>query len=270
MPSSPASGLVYANLGMAYWVSKRYARKNHEEVTVSGGDFIPPYLAFGTFRNFLQGLNPERVPARIDRSLMIGMAGGTQTYLLQALRQFELIDEEGRASRALVDLAGGDEAFKAAMDRLVRRFYADQLALSDQQGTAAQLTESFAGSGYQGSTLRKAITFFLNAAAAADIALSPHFRSPNPGRSTTGARKKPRPKPAIPPIDVAQVNGAAEQRTVQLKSGGTLTISCSTTFMELSREDRAFVFGLVDQLDDYQGGSPGDDRSDALAKGSGE
>lgn len=237
---------------------------------MSSSDFVPPYLAFGTFRNFLQGLDPERVPARIDRSLMIGMAGGTQTYLLQALRQFELIDEEGRASRSLVDLAGGDEAFQAAMSGLVRRFYADQLTLSDQQGTAGQLTESFAGSGYQGSTLRKAITFFLNAAAAAGITLSPHFRNPSPGRSTTAVRKKPRPKPTTPSLDPAQNSSVAEQRTVQLKSGGTLTISCSTTFMELSREDRAFVFGLVDQLDDYQGGSSGDGRIDPPSEGLGE
>lgn len=219
---------------------------------MSSIEFIPPYMAFGTFRNFLQGLNPERVPARIDRSLMIGMAGGTQTYLLLALRQFELIDEEGHASRTLVDLARGDEAFKSAMNTLVRRYYADQLALSDRQGTAAQLAESFAASGYQGSTVRKAITFFLNAATAAGITLSPHFRSPNPGRSATGVRKKPRPKPASPPDNSPPIDGAQEQRTVQLRSGGTLTVSCSTTFMELSREDRTFVFGLVDQLDEYQ------------------
>jgi Family of unknown function (DUF5343) len=231
---------------------------------VSDVEFVPPYMAFGTFRNFLTGLNPERIPARIDRSLMIGMAGGTQTYLLQTLRLFQLIDGEGRASRQLVSLARDEDSFQREMGDIVHRFYADQLDLSAQQGTAAQLAESFSPSGYQGSTLRKAITFFLHACAAADIELSPHFRSPQPGRATNGSpRRKARLKaaPVLIAEDMQPSSTAAEQRTVQLRSGGTLTISCSTTFMELSRDDRSFVFGLVDQLDDYQDSSPREELS---------
>lgn len=215
-------------------------------------EFQPPYLAFGTFRNFITGLNPQRVPARIDRSLMIGMAGGTQTYLLQALRQFGLIDMDGRVSRQLAEMAAGEDAFKAGLRSIVRTHYADQLALSEGEGTAGQLAESFAASGYQGSTVRKAVTFFLNAAAAADIPLSSHFRSPTAGRGAP-TRRKPRSKPTTLPVPPGPQPGAGavETKTVDLVSGGNLTLTCSTSFFQLSREDREFVFGLRDQLDDY-------------------
>ena len=275
MPRMPASVpwvLVYASRAVAYFLAEARHRGDErcrKEYEMSDAEFVPPYMAFGTFRNFLAGLNPERIPARIDRSLMVGMAGGTQTYLLQTLRLFELIDGEGRASRQLVALARDEASFKTEMATIVRQFYAEQLALSSQQGTAAQLAESFSSSGYQGSTLRKAITFFLHACAAAEIELSPHFRSPQPGRATNGSpRRRTRPKaaPILSTEDTQPSSAAAEQRTVQLRSGGTLTISCSTTFMELSREDRGFVFGLVDQLDEYQESSPREELS-SLAEG---
>jgi hypothetical protein len=42
-----------------------------------------------------------------------------------------------------------------------------------------------------------------------------------------------------------------ESLTVDLKSGGTLTVSASTSFFKMSAEDRTFVFGIIDQLQHY-------------------
>jgi hypothetical protein len=41
---------------------------------------------------------------------------------------------------------------------------------------------------------------------------------------------------------------------VQLKSGGSLTLAASIDLFSLSAEDRAFVFGLIDRLQDYEQG----------------
>ena len=73
--------------------------------TAEDSAFTPPYMSFETFRNFVLKLNPHAMPPRIDRSMMVGMAGGTQTALMQLLKQFELIKgvSEGLSFRQLAD-----------------------------------------------------------------------------------------------------------------------------------------------------------------------
>lgn len=215
--------------------------------------FTPPYMSFETFRNFVQRLNPQAMPPRIDRSMMIGMAGGTQTALMQLLRQFDLIGDSNEVRGSLMRMSQGDETFIEGLREILRTFYAAQLEIGRQQGTPAQLAESFHASGYTGSTLRKAITFFLHAAKAAELPLSPHFRPPKASPSTSRA-KRPRPSKAQQPQveSAAQASApAAESHTIELLSGGTITVSCTASFLALTKDDRDFLFGLVDQLKDY-------------------
>ena len=222
------------------------------------GNFSPPYLSFETFRNFIARLGERKIPPRIDRSMMIGIAGGTQTYLLQALRAFDLIDASNGISPRLVQMATDEAACATEMRGLLQHFYADQLALSAQHATAGQLSESFDGYGLSGSTLRKAITFFLHMARFAELPLSPHFRapqqrtgSPRPRRASSPGRKRVAPEPGVD--EIGGTSAAQESHTVALASGGTITLSCSVAFLALTREDRAFVFDLVDRLQHYQG-----------------
>lgn len=222
-----------------------------------------PYLSFETFKNFIDSLSGGRpLPARIDRSLMQGMAGGTQTLLLSSLTSFALIGEAREVLPALLDITNRrDEERHLAYVPLVQRFYAEQLTLSREQATADQLAESFRRlSGYQGSTLRKAITFFLNMARYAEIPLSPYFRAPAQVPSGGKAVRLHRRTKAVPvglssstsPPVAQEAETAPESRSVRLRSGGTITVSCSASFLSLSREDRDFVFELVDRLLEYQ------------------
>lgn len=216
-------------------------------------EFAPPYMSFETFRNFVQRLNPEAMPPRIDRSMMLGMAGGTQTSLMQLLKQFGLIGEANEVCPPLLKMTQNDEAFAQVLREILQQYYAKQLMLARQQGTPAQLSESFGPWGYSGSTLRKAVTFFLHAAKAADLPLSPHFRPPKTTPTTSRARR-PRPKSAeLPGPDAVSsfTPGGSESHTIALSSGGTVTVSCTASFLALSREDRNFLFQLVDQLKDY-------------------
>lgn len=220
--------------------------------TVTDEVFSPPYLSFETFRNFVQRLNPRALPPRIDRSMMIGMAGGTQSHLIQAMKQFRLIGDSNEVLPRLVAMTRGDEGFTDGMREILLELYGPQLELARQQATPAQLTESFVRSGYTGSTLRKAITFFLHAAKAAEVPLSPHFRPPRAAPPATRNRRT-KPKPTAPsgfetPVSVTP----AESHTIDLSSGGTITLSCTTSFLSLTREDREFLFDLVDRLKEYQ------------------
>jgi hypothetical protein len=145
------------------------------------------------------------------------------------------------------------------MGQMIAQLYPDQLRLAGEHATADQLAESFRElSGYQGSTLRKAITFFLNMAKYAELPLSPFFRPPaQSGATKSRTIRRPRPTSLQSSTDVAAAAGLpvpAESQTIQLESGGTVTVSCSTSFLSLSREDRIFVFDLVDRLAEYRSG----------------
>lgn len=86
--------------------------------------------------------------------------------------------------------------------------------------------------------------------------LDPIFR----GKKTVGTngakrRRSPKPAPAVPaapaPPPVRSSN-TGTSRSVELKSGGTLTISATLDLFALNAADRKFVFDLIDKLEGYE------------------
>jgi hypothetical protein len=96
----------------------------------------------------------------------------------------------------------------------------------------------------------------------AEIKLSPHIKAPktvtgNAGRRrvntrTTGGgggeQVNDEPDIIIPPA-------SGTTKTIQLKSGGQLTLSISVDLWELSDEDRDFVFGLISTIKAHERGN---------------
>lgn len=220
-----------------------------------------PYLPFDTFKNFVDGLSGGRpLPPRIDRSLMAGMAGGTQTLLLGTLSAFGLVGDNREVLPPFTALVRADpDQRQQLVARLLHDIYPEPMALAKQHATADQLAESFRIlSGYQGSTLRKAITFFLNMAKYAQVEVSPFFRAPAQnaaGRKPANRRARRTAQTLNASADVAATPigsaSPAESRSVDLVSGGTFTVSCSVSLLSLSRSDRDFVLDVVDRLDAY-------------------
>lgn len=224
-----------------------------------------PYLPFDTFRNFVDSLGGGRpLPPRIDRSLMAGMAGGTQTLLLGTLVTFQLIGDNREVLPRFRDLVHADSDLRPElMATLLHETYREPMLLARDHATADQLAECFRVlSGYQGSTLRKAITFFLNMAKYSQVEVSPFFRPPpqNVGPRKPAARLGPvtpiSPDAVAASASAVPASTAVESRSLDLVSGGTVTVSCSVSFLSLSRSDRDFLFELVDRLDAYNSAPP--------------
>jgi hypothetical protein len=138
---------------------------------------LPPYVPWKTFDNFLLGLKAN-MPGRIDRSVLGGMSGATQSQLISALRFFDLITEHGTPTdnlRGLVKSEGTDRSDKLGVliDQAYRNVFPEDFDY--QSGTYAQLSSVFSKTGAQGETLRKAIGFYLSAAKSADLLLSSYF-----------------------------------------------------------------------------------------------
>lgn len=172
-----------------------------DETTEHG--FTAPYVSWGSFSNLLERMEAEGVPMRVDRSYLSNMAGSTQSHLLKALRELELIDDNAQPTDALKALAANVESRPERIGDLVRKHYAEAINLG-QNATQSMLEEVFANSyNVVGSTRRKSIAFFLAAAKFGEVPLSQHFKTPKRTSSNGSSKRKPKkqdpPPPAQPP-----------------------------------------------------------------------
>jgi hypothetical protein len=219
-----------------------------------------PYVAFRTFLSTLEGFQAG-LPNRIDRSVWPSLSGAVQGQLLAAFRFLALVDEQGAPTPLLRELAAaGPEARQRLLRRVLEKSYPDLIALELARASPRQLEEAVRRGGYSGATLRKAASFFLQAAVYADLPISVLLRKKT--RRGELRRAAPRHAPARPTA------AAAESRILRLRSGGTLTLSMDVKFLELSREDREFVFRLLDEMKAYeQEGGPGPKAAESRVPG---
>ena len=180
----------------------------------------PPYVAFSTFLSFIKGLATAGVPSRIDKSLLRNMSGGNQSALLAALKWFDLIDDAGLHSKPLeVLVSAGDDAGTVLRDMLptAYKFMSDG-SIDLGRATGAQLEEKFRAYGVSGSTIAKAMAFFISACKEAGIPMSAHIKLPKVVRSngTTKVKKGRQQAPDVDDDD--DDHDDTEKRTKPVKS----------------------------------------------------
>jgi hypothetical protein len=153
--------------------------------------FSPVYTSFRTVENLIERMAQEGgVPARVDRSYLSNLPGSSQTILIASLKGLGLIDEQAQPSETLILMVERPDERSLLMNSLLRENYGRIVALSPN-ATQQQLEEAFREYGVTGSTLRKAVAFYLAAARFADLPVSPHFRTPKAAGGTR-PRKPPR------------------------------------------------------------------------------
>jgi hypothetical protein len=110
----------------------------------------PPYLPYVTFKNIITGLNKNGlIPARIDKTVLSGQSGGTQSYIWAALRFFGLIDEGKAPTEDLKALARAEgEERKKLWREIFERAFAPIIGDLDlPTATLGMLHEKFADQG---------------------------------------------------------------------------------------------------------------------------
>lgn len=156
----------------------------------------PPYLPYSTFKNFLASLKAGALPSRIDKSLLDRYSGSMQSWLISALKFFNLIDETGKPQPSLSTIADADEPRrKKIWKEIFDKAYAPLISGLDlTRATPGELSERFSKEGLSGETLGKCHGFFASAAADADVPIAEHL--------------KIRPKPSGPRKSRKARNGA--------------------------------------------------------------
>lgn len=160
------------------------------------GGHTPPYTSFQSIKTLLSAFKANGIPGRIDRTVLTNFSGAVGGQILTALRFLNLIDEAGQPLpelRILVNAYGTDD-WTAKLQRLLRMAYAPVFSLNLETASPGQFNEQFRKAfPAKDETLRKCITFFLNAAREAEIPISPYILKNKKPRSGSPARRKPRP-----------------------------------------------------------------------------
>lgn len=223
----------------------------------SGPTWRPPYMSYETLVNFFDkkiGDNP--VPPRIDTPFLENYAGSVRPLLVTTLKTLGMLDENNQVLDPLRRAAHGADEREAVLRSWAEDFYAEQIELGKRHATAQMLWETFGKrGGLTGSTLRRAVIFYLALARDIGLPVSAHFKSPKappPGQ-------KPPPKPRIdgsgakpPPKDVSDDNpdaGAPERRDVLLGTAGSVTVIVNVRWLDLSEDQFTKLRKLIKDIE---------------------
>ncbi|MBI2852334.1 MAG: DUF5343 domain-containing protein [Chloroflexi bacterium] len=215
----------------------------------------PAYIPFKTFTNAVEILE-QGIPDPLDRTVWPSWSGGTQSQTLGAFKFLGLIDEKGNVQpglRALVEARGDNR--KEVLRGIIEEKYKEAIALGEANQTFQRLQDFFRQYGIEGGTLERVTRFFLDACEYTGLKCSVHWakakktlrrsrKTTKEGNKTIGNAGAGNPPPANPPV-------TPNITTVKLNSGGELSLSLSVDLMALSKEDRDWLFGLIDQVKDY-------------------
>jgi hypothetical protein len=205
-----------------------------------------PYAPFKTFLNALDSLE-RGLPDQLDRSLWPSYSGAIQGQLLGAFRSLGLVDENLRPTAELGELVTRRDHRRQILRRVLEHSYEPMKGIDLGRASPRQLDEAMRGYGLSGATQKKALSFFLQAASFAGVPLSPLLK----GKTRGGAARKRTAEPA-PRLEAP----STLSRTVELRSGGTLTLAAAVDLFSISPEDRRFLFELVDRMQAYERQTP--------------
>ncbi len=212
-----------------------------------GKSTMPPYYAFSTFKTFLRHMKPHPLPDRIDKSLLSSFAGGDQGRIMTSLRFLSLIDDKGTPSQRLAELIGAYETDQWAnqLEQLIRANYAPMFAINLASASPGQFNETFRKA-YPGAeeVVRKAMTFFVNAARDANIEISAHITKNKKPRAASGTRRRAKAAPASDEKPKADLPEKSPAKTAEHNE--TLTPRATSSF------DLLAAFDPSDMTDDEQ------------------
>lgn len=212
---------------------------------------VAAYVPFKTFLAAIEGFE-RNMPDPIDTSVWPTYSGAIKSQLLMAFKFLGLIDEKGHISTTLRTLVDDKENRKANLRKVLESAYKPIFALKLNSTSPMQFQKAMESVyGKTGETQTKIKSFFLQAAKYAAVPMNQLLLTRT---RNIGPRKKKRdaatnaPETSMLPTPPQHGNA----KTIQLKSGGTLALAFSGNVLDLSASDRQFVFGLNDQLEEYE------------------
>jgi len=151
----------------------------------------PPYAAYKSFINFINGLRENGCPSHITRSLLPGSNSG-KAMMAATLRFLKLVNEDETPSEKLKQLTDSNSDYSKVLNEILYAAYdfMEDPSLDLANTTTEKVSDRFKAMGASGSTISKCMAFFLAAARDADIQVSQYVKAPLPVRQNTGQKKQ--------------------------------------------------------------------------------
>jgi hypothetical protein len=162
--------------------------------TDKGRKHLPPYVSYRTFHNFVDRLQEQGTPQRIDRSYWSTiLSGSTGPQLMAAMRFLGLVDTNGKPTERLKLLvpAEGEKRSQVIRSIATEAFsFVTKSNLDLSSATYAQLEEAFHNNfNLTDDVRRKCVKFFIAMAGDGGVPISPHIiRHTRSARNGTMAR----------------------------------------------------------------------------------
>jgi hypothetical protein len=210
---------------------------------------IVAYVPFKTFLAAIEGFE-RHMPVQIDSSVWPTYSGAIRSQLLGAFKFLNLIDDKGHPNMFLKGLVEDKANRKATLRKVIETSYKPVISAGLQHMTPKMFDDLMDAYGMTGDTQKKVSSFFLQAAKYAEIPMSPLLSKKRAG--TTRKRKLTEGEEFDGDIFYASSSAQGNSRTVELKSGGKLTLILSVNMFDLVGEDRDFVFQVIDECQQYE------------------
>ncbi|MFF2048831.1 hypothetical protein ACFVUR_13370 [Stenotrophomonas bentonitica] len=177
--------------------------------------------AYGSFKTFVSFANSIRdgghVPMQIDRTLMGSLSGSGKSETMTALKFLGLAAGDKPVKPTVLFeqyVMAEDGERPAILRKILEDAYAFLLKAPEfdiERASTGQVADLFRQQGVAGSTVVKAISFFLSAAKEAGIKVSHNVKPPKVGSTGSKAKKEKRVDP-IPDSVLAPPVLAAEKQ----------------------------------------------------------
>jgi hypothetical protein len=204
---------------------------------------LPPYVSWNAFLRALDsfgGLAPDKLGAES----MAGLSASLASQMMQALRFLGLVRADGETTAELKLLVEHPQSREPVLSKVFRQSYPGLFGQGAGPLSEKGLERIIAPTGLSPATQRKAVTFVLNAASYMNLPVEL-----NTARGTPfglGVMQESTP--------VAGPTSSKRSLTLDLASGGIVELSVDVDLLRLGKEDREFVFDLVDRIRSYRDG----------------
>jgi hypothetical protein len=163
----------------------------------AGTTTTPVYVPYATLISALDALKRDGIPGtgKIDKSLWDSQSGAIQGQLLLAFRFLGLIDEHNKVLPVLGPLVNASpEERKPILKKIIEEKYSSLVSLDLNTITQGQLDEALRAHGIGGSTLIRAVRFFVKACQETGIPISKRVSEKvrtSPSGQVTTRRRRP-------------------------------------------------------------------------------
>ena len=210
---------------------------------------IPAYVSWNAFLRAVESLAPK-APERVSPGSFGDLPASTASQIAQTFRFLGLITSSGEVTPDLRLLVEQPESSKAVLSKVVRQSYPEAFAQGGKHLTAERIKELISRSRLRPATERKALTFLVNAATYLGWTIEGDISTA--GMDSGIARKR-----ASLPEPLAQ---SKRSLSIQLRSGGLVEICVDIDPLRLDKQDREFLFDLIDRVQAYRSSRQAEER----------